>query len=279
MSRKCLLLVGTAILGIIAVSAAEATSHSTWKIQKDTDPFTDETVSVAMTFGSSSSSRSVVVRCKGTEFSAYVNFADYLSNDSVDVRYRLDKDQPVTERWSPSSDGTAVFGRHQEHLARLLMKGSLFVIEAIDYRGVPHRASFKLSGSSDAISPVLEQCGVQKIGLHEKVQGLRLDMALHLDRWGPRGIAIYKQILSSLGKYNGPHNSSIEPEFALVVQDFYDSYIDRCRMRKISGTSCSSLHIFWDNDMKPIMPFPSSIIYEIASGDLKDQAGKLRLGD
>ena len=279
MSRKGHLLIVTATLSLVTITVAATTLSSSWRYNEDTDPFTDETVSVATTFGRQNSSTSVVILCKGTKFSAYVQFADYLSNNSVDIRYRIDKAPSVSEIWSPSSAGTAVFGRHQEHLARLLMKGHSFVIEAVDYRGVPHRASFNLTGSSDAIEPVLKQCGVPQVALHEKVPGLRLDMSLHLERWGPRGISINKQILTSLGKYNGPPNSSIEPEFALAVQDFYDNYIDRCRERKVSGTSCQSLQVFWDNAMTPIMPHPSFIIYESATGELRSQAGKLRLGD
>ena len=264
---------------LISFSSPRA-AGTQWELDKSTDPFTDETVAIAIgSSGVGINQNSAVVRCKGMEFSTYFNFREYLGNDLMKVRYRVNKEKPVEDRWFPSSKGTAIFAGHDAHLARLLMTGDSFVIEVTDYRGVGHAASFDLSGSYGVIAPVLEQCRVAEIGLHEKVVGLRMDIALELERWGPRNISVKKQILASLGKYDGPNDSSIEPEFAPAVQAFYDAYIEQCRRKDISGTSCRSLQIFWDHNMKPVMPSASSLIYERASGSLKEQAGKLKIGD
>ncbi len=268
------------LLTILTISPLFAdASDSKWTLDTKTDPFTDETVAIAVgSSGAGTNKNSAVIRCKGTEFSTYFNFREYLGNDLMEVRYRVNKEKVVEDKWLPSSKGTAIFAVDDAHLARLLMTGDSFVIEVTDFRGVGHTASFDLSGSYDAIAPVLKQCGVAEIGLHDNVPGLRLDIALDLERWGPRNISVNKQILASLGEYDGPHDSSIEPEFALAVQAFYDSYIERCRQKKISGTHCETMQIFWDNNMESDWrPLVTSVIR--ASGNLKKQAGKLKIGD
>ena len=279
MLRKIQAVMGVGFLSIIGVFAPNSATAESWKLTKDTDPFTDETVAVATASDSGNPTRSLVVRCKGTKFSVYVNFGEYLSNKSVVVRYRVDKQETAKEEWHPSTSGSAAFVGEEKHFARLIVSGNSLLVEALDYRGVAHRASFSLTGSAEAIGPVMEQCGVSRVGLHDMVDGLRLDMALRLERWGPRNISTYKKILISLEKYNGFPDASIEPEFALAVQDFYDTYIHQCRNRQITGTNCDILHIMWENNLEPIMPLPSSVIYERASGELKDQAGKLHLGE
>lgn len=255
-------------------------SDSRWKLDTKTDPFTDETVTTAVGLsGTGIREKKAVVRCKGMELSTYFVFPEYLGSDLMNVKYRVNKKIPVEERWFPSSKGTAVFAGDDAHLARLLMTGDSFIIEVTDFRGVPNTASFDLSESRDFIASVLKKCEIDEVGLHEKIPGLRLDIALELERWGPQNISVNKQILSSLGRYDGPQNSFIEPDFAMAVQSFYDSYIKRCRQKKITGTSCRSMRIFWKNNMKPVMPSASFLIYERATGNLKGEAGKMSIGE
>ena len=249
-------------------------------MDEKTDPLTDEKVTTAISsYTVGLAQRSAVVRCKGTKLEVYFGFGEFLDNDRVPVRYRLDKEPPLDEKWFPSAEGTAVFAREDADIARLLMKGTTFIVEAKDFRGQPHRASFDLSGARQTLSRVLQQCGVSEEGLDQKVEGLRREIALDLERWGPRNISTNKSVLRALGAYDGPQDTTIDPAFALAVQHFYDDYIQQCRENKLSGVNCNSLHIFWKSGIKPIMLPVSALIYERASGDLKKEAGKLRMGE
>ena len=251
-----------------------------WVLDEKVDPLTDEKIATAMSnYAVGLAQRSAVVRCKGTKLEVYFGFGEFLNNDRVPVRYRLDKNPLVDEKWFPSAEGTAVFAHEDAEIARLLIKGTTFIIEAEDFRGQPHRASFDLSGARQTLSHVLQQCGVSEAGLDQEVEGLRREIALDLERWGPKNISTNKRILRALAAYDGPQNTTIEPAFALAVQRFYDYYLQQCREKKLSGSNCDSLHIFWKSGMEPVMPPVSAVIYERAPAGLKDEAGKLRVGE
>lgn len=257
-----------------------ATASPSWVLDEKIDPLTDQKISTAISsYSVGLAQRSAVVRCKGTKLEVYFGFGEFLNNDRVPVRYRLDKEPLAEEKWFPSAEGTAVFAGEDADIARLLLKGSTFIIEAEDFRGQPHQASFDLTGSKQTLTRVLQQCGVSEIGMDRQVEGLRREIALDLERWGPKNISMNKNILRALGVYDGPQDTTIEPAFAVAVQGFYDDYIERCRENKLSGTNCDSLHIFWKSGMKPIMPPVSAVLYERAPDELKKEAGKLRMGE
>ena len=168
------------------------------------------------------------------------------------------------------------------------MNGATFIIEVMDYRGQPHRASFDLTGAYDALKPVLQQCGISEVGLEQQIDGLRREVAFELEQWGPQQTLIYKKILMARGEYEGPEGTTIEPSFALAVQRFYDDYFIKCKDRKVSGTYCDILHSFeashnWNELHKwHLKPRISSVLYEQAPSypnSLKQEAGKLKMGD
>ncbi|MDR0769662.1 MAG: hypothetical protein LBE75_00470 [Burkholderiales bacterium] len=257
-----------------------AIAGSGWVLDEKIDPLTDERVATATSsYAVGLAKRSAIVRCKGTKLEVYFGFGEFLNNDLVPVRYRLDKELLVDEKWFPSAEGTAVFAREDTDIARLFMKGTTFIIEAEDFRGQPHRASFDLSGARKILSRVLQQCSLSEAGLDQKVKGLRREIALDLERWGPKNIATNKNILRALGAYDGPQDTTIDAAFALSVQRFYDDYLLQCKENKLSGRNCNSLHIFWKSEMKPVTPPISAVIYERAPSDLKKEAGKLRVGE
>ena len=270
----------TLVLTTMMLAILPATTlYSEWKIDKSVDPFTDKVVISTFTASAKNPSKIMVVRCEESKFSVFINFETYLGNLLVPIRYRLDKTKPVSDKWLASSDGMAVFASYDRHLARLLMSANTFIIEATTNKGNKQLASFNLSGSMAAIGQVMKRCNVSQLGMHKRIEGLRLDIALQLELWGPNNISIYKQILASLDKYNGPQDEVIEPTFALAVQDFYDHYIERCRAKSISGTMCTMVNVKMPKGSKPLTPPVSAVLYENASGNLKTQAGKLKLGE
>lgn len=186
---------------------------------------TDETVEIASTsYKEGTQLRGLLVRCTNKKLDIYVEFGEYLSNKSVDVRYRIDKNQLVEESWFPSARGTAVFAKEDADLARQMLGGSTMIVEAHDYRGQSYRATFDLVDGKSSITKVLESCGTALIGMSERVSGLRSDVALEFERWGPRNISVNKKILAALGAYSGAQDTTLDPEFALAAQTFYDNY-------------------------------------------------------
>ena len=135
-----------------------------WNLDQGIDPLTDEEIFVARTeYRDGIQMRSVTVRCAGGEFSVYFDFDEFLDNDPVVIRYRVDKAELRQDRWVPSARGTAVFAGKPENLAYQLAHGSQFIIEVEDFRGVRDRSTFGLQGSSAAILPVMTACGVDDV--------------------------------------------------------------------------------------------------------------------
>ncbi|OGS81731.1 MAG: hypothetical protein A2061_02540 [Gallionellales bacterium GWA2_59_43] len=126
------LLHAATIAGIAHASLAVASPG--WVLDEKVDPLTEEKVSTAISsYAAGLAQRSAVVRCKGKKLEVYFGFGEFLDNDQVPVRYRLDKKPLVDEKWFPSAEGTAVFAREDADVARLLLKGTTFIIEAEDF--------------------------------------------------------------------------------------------------------------------------------------------------
>ncbi len=203
-------IVFASVVGVWASSVLSTHAlGSQWILQEEPDPFTDEVAATAYATSSEDPSRVVAVRCgSDKKFTVYVIFGEYLGNSRIDIQYRIDKGSVASERWFPAAGGTAVFARQERHLARQLMEGSMFIVSAVDFRGVKYVAAFDLAGSSNVIGPVLEYCGIPSTGMHQEVDGLRLEVSLQIERWGPQNVYLNKEVLSGLGEYDGPLDSA-----------------------------------------------------------------------
>ena len=163
-------------------SAESSIANSGWLFDKKVDPLTDEVVSTAiLAYTAGASKRAAVVRCRKETFDVYFDFGKFLDNEKIPVRYRVDKVPLVEEEWLPAGR-TGVFADDKAGLVRQLMNGAMFIIEATDYRGQPHRASFNIIGASDALKPVLQQYGISEVGLEQQIDGLRRNVAFELEQ-------------------------------------------------------------------------------------------------
>lgn len=251
---------------------------SPWETTSEADPLTDKNIKTASTsYSVGITRRSAVVRCNGNQFDVYFSFGEFLDDDRVHVRYRLDKLPLSEEEWHPSSDGTAVFADEASEISRLLIQGGVFIIEVDDFRGQPHRSTFELVGASESILPVMEQCRVPISSMSDKVPELRKVVALELEKWEPRHTIFVKQVLRKIGYYDGPENSDIEPLFALAVQRAYDEWITRCEDEEGSdqGVSCETYRVLSKGEMNPEMPSVFTIMYELAPKGLIEHEGNL----
>jgi hypothetical protein len=261
---------------LILMHASPAIADSKWRLREMVDPLTDEKVTMAFSSsGEGLAQRSAVVECRGSKFNVYFDFGEYLGKLPkeeylVPVRYRVDKEPLESKKWFSSVDGTAIFAIEHFDIARRLMKGSTFIIEAQDYRGKLHRASFDLSGAKKVLGRVLQQCKVSDTGLDQSIPGLRKEIALEIEKWGPKVISHFKKILNALGVYDGPHDALVDPVFALAVQNFYDDYIQQCRDKKLSGNFCKILEFSWESgQQEPIGLLVALLFSERAPRDLK----------
>ncbi|MFC1688093.1 hypothetical protein ACFL07_00350 [Pseudomonadota bacterium] len=260
-------------IGLLIFFISSSALGSNWAIKKEVDPLTDEVIAIAH------SGKQAYVRCQESKLKVYFNFDEYLDDERVNVRYRLDKERLIEEKWWPSATGTSVFALEAADVARVLTRGSTFIIEAKDFRGQSYRLTIDLTGSSSAIGAVLDACGVSQVSMSQQVPGLRKEIALELEKWGPKGISVNKRILKSKGSYDGVMDSNIEPEFALAAQDFCDAFVSGCKSGRYSKRLiCESAKIMWKVNPS-YMPSITQIFYEMAEGDLKSEAGKLKFGE
>lgn len=260
-------LTGVVLFIVMVFATSLAIAQDKWSFQEKIDELTDKKIAVAS--HNPTRNTGVSVRCEQRtkrrgKFEVYFVFGEYLNRKTVPIRYRIDKGTLEEDNWWPSAKGTGVFVRpgHGAEIARQMMKGSKMIVEATNFRGQRHRIRFGLAGASKAIEPVLQLCSISQIALHEKIQGLRKEISLEMELWGPKNIRVNKKILSALGEYDGAIDDKIESSFALAVQKFYDT---RVMVQSFSK--------------KQVMPLVSIIIYRAAPESLKKEKGKLYIGD
>ena len=256
------------MLGFLSISSPAVPE---WTGTTDTDPFTDKSVSVASSsYEDGAHTRSIVVKCDGDEFSTYVAFGEYLGDEMLDARYRVDKNDPVETSWRPSADGTAAFA--YSALARGLVSGQSIVIEVSDYRGVAHRAKFDLTGSSAKVLPVMNVCNERIKPLAQGIEGLRNDFAQELERFSAIRVSLAKEMLSQRGDYDGPIDSDLDSEFALALQKSADAFVEACKSKNLSEDECGSVGILLSADLEFEL---ETTVYAMSSGDVNLRLGKL----
>lgn len=260
-----------------------ANAANKWSFSTQSDPLKDLTLSTAsISYMDGRNTLGLFVRCGGNQLDAVVNFDEFLEHeDDVTVRYRVDKQPLVETKWSPSATGDAVFAPNPLDLARALMNGdSSFIIEAVDFRGQPFRASFSLIGAKGNIAKVLEKCGYAATSLDATVPGLRHEISSELEEWGPKHILAAKKLLSTSKAYSGSMEPKMDGDFALAVQKFYDSYMASCKNGDESDINCKVYREALDaGEQNVTMPSLETVLYEKAEGDLKDEINNLKFRD
>lgn len=93
----------------------------------------------------------MLFRCTDDKFEVYVNMREYLGDDRRKVYYRFDSNEPEEERWSASTDGTAVFARNDQEFARKAARAQQLAFRALDYDGTRHTVIFELEGLREAL--------------------------------------------------------------------------------------------------------------------------------
>lgn len=154
------------LLGVFLLVTLTTTTmaqhYGGWALNRNTDPITDENRSFiyaqATDFPGYASTSALVVRCSSDAYyphgvSVYFVTDKYLgSEDYYRVVYRIDKREPVTERWSSSTDNEAVFlpvGEAPAFLAALTT-GSEFVFRVTAF-DEDYTYTLPIAGFNDAL--------------------------------------------------------------------------------------------------------------------------------
>ncbi len=97
------------------------------------------------------------IRCLKNKTTLMVLWTEYLGSQPVAVRWRLDSQPIVAERWPSLSDG--VIAPNPVDMAKKMLTKTEFVISVEPYDKAASSVSFHLDGLADAIKPVRESCG------------------------------------------------------------------------------------------------------------------------
>jgi len=81
-------------------------------------------------------------------------------NDNVAVRYRLEKSEPVYEKWVISKSLMAVFSGDPHKFLDVIMQGSKLYFEAPPSSSAPTTVTFTLTGADTALKPIISACGI-----------------------------------------------------------------------------------------------------------------------
>lgn len=154
-----------------AVNAAAKVLNGEWNVQEDVNPVDDSktnSVSLASGEGSNEGGANVVltVRCQSKKTQVFVNWNDYLGDDSRDVynkwkrvTVRVGSEPAKTERWGVSTNSEATFAPNSVSLAKRIAGADRLVLETVPYGENPATAVFSLKGANNALKSVAANCG------------------------------------------------------------------------------------------------------------------------
>lgn len=219
----------------------------------------------------------VVIRCQGQALDAYVDFNEKLGAELRPVRLKIDKEAEVDEHWWPSKSGTAVFAEMPDEFARALIRGSRAVLEVVSQRGTRHEVGITLSGSARAIRPVLQDCGLPEKA-RQHVEGVRRDVALDIERWGPQQTRAFKGALKELGFYAEAQDPEKNDALFIAMSRFFEFYLERCKAGEDMGISCEDMRLLAKGGVDPSPPPPSRALTEVAPAPYRYQLITLKSG-
>jgi len=154
-----------------AAEAAAKAVNGEWNISEDINPVDDsKTTYATLESGEGSNSGgqdvSLTVRCQSKETELFVNWNEYVGDDSHDVYrewkrviVRVGSETAKTERWDVSTDRNATFAPNPVALAKRLAKADRLVLETVPYGENPATAVFALKGANHALKTIADNCG------------------------------------------------------------------------------------------------------------------------
>jgi type VI secretion system protein VasI len=137
-----------------------------WRIAPtERDPISDKptaNITLSSTTGRSQFDDPItlVIRCKDDEMDLYINWHQFVNNDSQEVELRLGNGTPVTRSWSNSTDYEATFYPSDPTQQIKNMFGSTtLVARTTPYSSNTITATWDITGIENAIANVRDACG------------------------------------------------------------------------------------------------------------------------
>ena len=134
-----------------------------WEVSIETDE-DNNTIAVSLTGAAESDktqseeSITVVMRCRNGDTDLYINWQDYLGNEAS-VQTQIGDQGAVTQNWNLSaSHQSSFYPDDSTEFITQLLNADLLVAQVSPYRARPVRATFNLTGLSDAIVPLRQTC-------------------------------------------------------------------------------------------------------------------------
>ena len=160
-----------ASLGLRARPAAQLGKQ--WTLRRNENPLDDTATVYGFTTAISGKnvwgrSPVLVVRCQSNSTDVYVNWNTYLGDDGdlggasfKSVTYRVDKGQPMTGRWTLSTDSEATFASSPIALMRKMVGAERLVVRVVPFEQNPIVAVFDISNGRPVYEDVAKTCGWQ----------------------------------------------------------------------------------------------------------------------
>lgn len=141
-----------------------------WNVSKDVNPIDDSVRVTAILYSTNTKSTwgkrvSLVARCMSNKTEVYINWNDYLGDDSNSVyadwknlTIRIGEAKAIKQRWGISTDKEATFAPKAIQLLKSMVGNSKFLAQTTPYNESPVTAIFDTTGSKNALSPLAEAC-------------------------------------------------------------------------------------------------------------------------
>jgi hypothetical protein len=121
-----------------------------WEFSEHRDAFSNKETSMVIlesdAVGETMSDKPAltIIRCDGKgSKEVIVRTHGYLGSDRIRVRYKFGDNDPILERWSPSTSGQAVFlPRGYKDFLKGIKTGESFIFEVTDFQGSRAMAEF-----------------------------------------------------------------------------------------------------------------------------------------
>lgn len=96
-------------------------------------------------------------RCMSGETDVFISWDDYLGREA-NVLTRVGEEEATTQKWGMSTDQTATFHPKPVAFLKDMMSTDRLVAQVTPYNESPVTAIFQISGLSQALEPLREEC-------------------------------------------------------------------------------------------------------------------------
>lgn len=151
---------------------SKSKDETDWSTSEDINPVDDSKTRRATLVASEGASSmddpvTLTIRCQSNKTELYVNWNDYLGDDSHDVyddwknvTVRIGENKAQQQRWGISTDSKATFAPGSPvNIIKQMVKADRLVLQTTPYNENPVTAVFNLKGIMQAVTPIAKECG------------------------------------------------------------------------------------------------------------------------